>query len=239
MRGRCAVKLQGFRIYPPRFHASAVAFLCVFAALREIALSLLFFAFPGATISSRMKIILLRHGKPEMPRCGRVTALEMQEWIRSYNAAGIDREHPAPAGTVKAACDCAAVVCSDLPRSIQSAHVLNVERINYSDALFRETDLPFANWNSLRLSPYAWAALFRALWLFGRTGSGESYVSARFRSVACAEKLARLASTHGSVLLVGHGLINHFIAKELLSKGWRGPSNPGKRHWSFGVYVRG
>ncbi len=169
---------------------------------------------------------------------GSLTALEMREWIQSYNTADIDKTCPAPAKAIAAACGCAAVVCSDLPRSMQSAQALNIDRIDYSDALFREAGLPFANWNSVRLSPYVWAALFRLIWFVRSSGNGESFVSAKLRAAACAEKLAQLAATHDSVLLVGHGLINNFIAGELRSKGWRGPSSPGRRHWSFGVYER-
>lgn len=49
-------------------------------------------------------------------------------------------------------------------------------------------------------------------------------------------RLIELAEEHQKVLLVGHGFINHFIAKELQKGGWYGPTRPGKRFWSYGTY---
>ncbi|WP_231886464.1 hypothetical protein [Methylomonas methanica] len=40
----------------------------------------------------------------------------------------------------------------------------------------------------------------------------------------------------GSVLLVGHGLMNYLIAQQLRANGWHGPAKPGKRFWEYGVY---
>jgi hypothetical protein len=51
-------------------------------------------------------------------------------------------------------------------------------------------------------------------------------------------KLTELAAEHSHVLLVGHGFINHFIARELLKSGWTGPGRPGPEYWSYGVYER-
>lgn len=46
----------------------------------------------------------------------------------------------------------------------------------------------------------------------------------------------KLAKEYESVLFVGHGIFNRLLAKELKSLGWCGPSNPGSKYWSFGVY---
>lgn len=70
----------------------------------------------------------------------------------------------------------------------------------------------------------------------GFSSNGESFRASRVRATAGAEMLKNAAVEYGSVLLVGHELINHFIAKELLITGWQGPKSPGKRHWEFGVY---
>ncbi|MBS3935323.1 MAG: hypothetical protein KGZ43_04045 [Sulfuritalea sp.] len=61
---------------------------------------------------------------------------------------------------------------------------------------------------------------------------------ARRRARQAAERLAELAEEHQNVLLVGHGFINHFIAKELQKSGWLGPSRPGKGFWGYGIYER-
>lgn len=153
-----------------------------------------------------------------------------------YNSAGINKNQTVSAQSIALAAGCNAVVCSNLPRSIQSAEALGVKHIKFSDFLFREMDLPYANWNSPRLSPYTWVAFFRLLWFLGYSANVESFRSSKLRAIAGARKLTEIAEQCESVLLIGHGLINYFIAKELLSNGWCGPRNPGKRHWEFGVY---
>ena len=183
-----------------------------------------------------MEIVLLRHGKPDMPAFGKLKAYEMSKWIETYNSAGIDRKQIPPESVTEMASNCKAVVCSDLPRSVESADVLKTGHVHLSDSIFREMSLPYANWNSLRLSPTIWVALFRLLWFLGYSSHCESYYSSKLRAITVAQRLKELAVEHGSVLLVGHGLLNHFLAKDLLSTGWQGPTNPGKHYWEFGVY---
>jgi hypothetical protein len=47
-----------------------------------------------------------------------------------------------------------------------------------------------------------------------------------------------MAEAHGTVLLVGHGLVNYLIAQQLRANGWRGPSKPGKRFWEYECRAR-
>jgi broad specificity phosphatase PhoE len=185
-----------------------------------------------------MKIVLLRHGKPDMPVFGKLNASEMCQWIQSYNSVSIDQKLPPSANVSEMAANCKAVVCSDLPRSIESADILKAKagHVIISDVIFREMDLPYANWNLLRLPPAIWIAMFRTLWFLGFSSQYESYYAARRRAIIGAQRLKKLAAEHESVLLVGHGLLNRFVAKELLSTGWEGPATPGKQYWEFGVY---
>ncbi|WMP19050.1 hypothetical protein [Thiothrix lacustris] len=45
-----------------------------------------------------------------------------------------------------------------------------------------------------------------------------------------------LAEEYGSVLLVGHGIMNRLLAKELHKQGWQVELSPSSKHWAFGVY---
>jgi hypothetical protein len=72
--------------------------------------------------------------------------------------------------------------------------------------------------------------------MLGFSRNGESLLNARDRAREAAAKLVQLAEEHHAVLLVGHGFINHFIAKELRSRGWLGPKKPGSGFWDYGVY---
>ncbi len=186
--------------------------------------------------SSLVRIVLIRHGKPDLPELGKLRAKEIPRWIDTYNAAGVNAAHPPSRAAVAMAHSCNTVVCSDLPRSVESAQALGVREVTHIESVFRETGLPFSNSPSPRLSPRIWASWFRVLWLLGYSSNGESIGEARLRASDGASRLKELAVRDGSVLLVGHGFLNWFIARELLANGWRGPARPGMKYWEFGVY---
>lgn len=56
------------------------------------------------------------------------------------------------------------------------------------------------------------------------------------RAGVAADKLVELARQHGSVFLVGHGIMTMLIARKL--RAWLGwPKRPVNNFWSFGVYL--
>ncbi len=184
-----------------------------------------------------MKIVLLRHGKPNISEHGRIRANEVHQWIELYNSVGLCAEHMPSAKSIEIANDCNTVICSDLTRSIESAQALGVKEINLTEPLFREMGLPYSSFPPLlKLPPNLWVALFRAVWFFGYSSNSESFKEAKLRATEGANKLKTIAEKNDSVLLVGHGFINQFIAKNLLSSGWKGSNNPGRKYWEFGVY---
>lgn len=69
-----------------------------------------------------MRITLLRHGKPEFELKGSVPAKELAMIAKSYNLSGI--AGLPPSDTVSAMKANNVVVCSHLPRSIESADAL-------------------------------------------------------------------------------------------------------------------
>ena len=146
-----------------------------------------------------------------------------------------DRKRSRPYA-IEVAKSCNIVVCSDLPRSVESARALGVNEIDFIESMFREMELPHGSFPSPKLSPNIWAAFFRLLWFFGYSSNGESLREAKSRASKGANRLKEIAANNGSVLLVGHGFVNRFIANELVSNGWQGPANPGKQFWEFGVY---
>jgi len=183
-----------------------------------------------------VRIVLLRHGKPDVPDFAKLQAKDVKTWIASYNAAGLavnDSPHVA-AVTVSKACNY--IVCSDLPRSIESAKAVGVGRVIKSHAVFREMGLPSCSFPSPKLPANAWAVIFRVLWFLGFSHNCEPLSEAKRRAVNGAKLLVKAAEKHQSVLLVGHGLLNRFIARELIKNGWSGPTTPGKKYWDFAVY---
>lgn len=183
-----------------------------------------------------MKIVLLRHGKTNLRPWPWIRAAELGAWVDAYNSAGI-RDSPPPAAAVNAAGRCNAIVTSGLLRSVESGRALG-SKMQISDGLFSEAGLPYRSAAFVRMPPYVWALLFRFCWSLGFKTNGESIHAFRVRAQSAARLLMSLAREHGSVLLVGHGLINRFIARELLSAGWKGSGKTKIRHWGFTEYER-
>jgi hypothetical protein len=62
---------------------------------------------------------------------------------------------------------------------------------------------------------------------------------AKIRAAKAAGILMKAAKdADGPVLLMGHGIINRFIAKELLATGWKEQTRPRTGYWGTGVYSR-
>ncbi len=183
-----------------------------------------------------MQIILMRHGKPKINHSLRLSAAEFGVWVENYNAAGIDTECQPPQGAIAQASQCAFTVCSNLERSFESAKLLGVERIGVTSPMFREVGMPNAVWRFPTLSLQAWLVFFRLAWLLGYSANAESFKSAKARARNCAEHLANLASTHGTVLFVGHGSLNWFVAKYLKRMGWLSTEKPPRKYWEYSVF---
>lgn len=188
-----------------------------------------------------MEITLLRHGKPALEFPRRIRAKHIPSWIEAYNHAGICLDHPPPASAIALTQQCNKIICSNLNRSIESARTLADSDIDATDvvhteALYREADLPLAIIPLLKLKPQWWVAIYRALWYLGYSRQAESFKDACQRARTACASLCSLSQRHGHVMLVGHGMMNHLIAKELLRSGWSGPQSPGHNYWDYTTY---
>ena len=183
-----------------------------------------------------MKIVFMRHGKPDMPELGKLNASEFHRWIEAYNSASLDTTHKPSKQAVEIANHCNFIVCSDLRRSIESAQILGVKDIHCIGAIFREVELPYSRFLSPRLAPEVWFVLYRILWFMGYAANSESLSLARQRAVIAANSLHNKALRHNSVFCIGHSIFNSFIAKELVTKGWQGSSSIFSKHWEISEY---
>jgi len=179
-----------------------------------------------------MEIILLRHGKPKVVLRGNLNTKDLKQLVFDYEQSGIQEP---PSEKLKTQFTNHYAVCSDLVRSAESAKKLSLAPV--SDALFRETDIPHFDNIPLKLPVTAWIILLRVMWLFGFSKNGESFAQAKNRSRQAAEKLISLAEENEKIIVVGHGLMNHLIGKQLLKKGWLESERAGKRFWEFRRYT--
>jgi broad specificity phosphatase PhoE len=112
------------------------------------------------------------------------------------------------------------IVTSTLRRSLESAALLAPGRPVVSELLFVEAGMPTADPEAIR--PRRWDVFSRIAWMLGWSQGRESWPAARRRANHAAARLTELAREHGSVLLVGHGMLNLLIQRALRASGWSG-----------------
>jgi broad specificity phosphatase PhoE len=190
--------------------------------------------------ASRRRIVLARHGRPDLPAearqpiCGR----EIGRWYRRYDASGIDAGADAPAALRAAARAAGCVVASDTRRAIESAARLIAADTIRVEASLREVGFPESLDSSLRLSPNLWVLIARAAQMLDRHDAEGGRAAVRARAAAVADTLAQLAADHRSVVAIGHGWFNRFVARELRRQGWHGPRVVPSGYWSSVTYER-
>lgn len=182
-----------------------------------------------------MQIVLIRHGKPKIEHLKAISANEFGLWVQEYDLADIDMEYLPSNETLDIAQKCSKIICSDLPRSIISARLLQREP-DIIDIRFREAKMPSAKWTYPIFSTKTWMLFFRVFQLLGYSANAETIFEIKSRAEGCTETLVKYAKEHGSVLFVGHGIINWFIERRLKSMSWYVDKRSNRDYWGYRVY---
>ncbi len=188
----------------------------------------------------RHQIVLARHGRPDLPAdLGRaISGREIGRWYRGYDASGIVDAVEPPACLRAAAAAAGCVVASDSRRALETAARLGVtDKVRVEPAL-REVGFPESLALPVRLSPVAWVLIARAMQMLRCCECDEAVPATRARAAIAVETLSQLADDHGTLVVVGHGWFNRFVARELRRRGWHGPRWPPTRYWSAATYRR-
>lgn len=169
-----------------------------------------------------LQIYLIRHAKPDLEKKFFCSAQQAQNYIENYNKAPIQN---ITTGRVKIEFyKPHQIYCSSLPRSQETALKLFGDACSIvSDSIFREFELKIINANAIVNLPLGlWKGLSRVSWLLGFNHQGiESHKKAKRRAVLSADNLENIARQEETAILVGHGMMNAAIAKELKKRGWR------------------
>ena len=192
-----------------------------------------------AVPEERLQIVLARHGRPDLPAEARrpISGRDIGRWYRDYNESGI-LDGAAPAQLRDAARAAGCVVASDLRRAIESAACLTSRDCIRVEASLREVGFPESLDSSMRLSPNLWVFIARAAQMLDRRDDEGGRPAVRARAASVAATLSQLAGDHQSVVAIGHGWFNRFIARELRRQGWRGPRFLPSAYWSSVTYER-
>ncbi|VAX18670.1 hypothetical protein MNBD_NITROSPINAE04-2281 [hydrothermal vent metagenome] len=184
-----------------------------------------------------MHILLARHGPPNVENARSLLTREMSQWIADYNRAGLAKLEKSPAKNRSMPVKCALWYSSDLPRAVDSAIALGIKPTPLP--LFREADLPHLDIPYLRLPPLVWVGLFRLVWFAGYGKDEKSIDTARARSVRACRLLIDQAIQKGSVGLMGHGVMNKLIERNLRAEGWKRSIRSKNSYWSHALYRLG
>jgi len=184
-----------------------------------------------------LEIALMRHGKVDIPEFKeRIVGGDFIACLDQYDISELHENSQPDAESIGYFTHYSSVVCSHLSRSQESAKRLQLTDKVIIDPMFCEVKKPYLNFFGLKLYPKTWAILIGLSWYCGLLEKKMPFIEAKQRAKNCADKLEKLARDNGKVLLVGHGFMNTYIAKELRDRGWKGPTTPAKRHWQYGIY---
>ncbi|CAM3693663.1 phosphoglycerate mutase family protein [Pontibacter korlensis] len=173
---------------------------------------------PDATAK---RIFLIRHARPLLPHEGLFDVEAARSYISAYDTAQVEefvlQHETLPYQHVTK------VYCSTLVRSQLTARAIFGEEVELLiDHTFREFERRIFTLPLMRLPIKVWLLSARLLWFLGFNSRDiETFRQARARARQAAEKLAQDALQHNTTVLVGHGLLNSFIRRELKRMGWK------------------
>lgn len=181
------------------------------------------------------QIIFIRHAKVDMDSSKPIYAKSLKEWEEAYNSAPILNLLPEPE-LVKSVHDADYVISSTHRRSIDSLRLLEV-RIDEQNMLFNEAAIPALKGSLIKLKPTQWLVLFRLLSLLGAGRWARTLKETREDAKIAAQRLLELSQEYDKIVLMGHGVMNWLIRKELSKYRWKSDGKEVHGNWGCTVFV--
>ena len=178
----------------------------------------------------------MRHGEVDLRRDKKISAQKFAKWMIDYDDANI-KENFSSKDEIKKLFDITNIlVCSKLKRSLQSIEVFN-KKAYLCDEIFNEAPLPYLSWNFLKLNSKMWLVFLRILWLFSYSKNCKSIQETRKRAKKATQKLIKLSKDKNvPIILIGHGVFNKLIKKELLFLRWKEVKKSNSKNWDYGIF---
>jgi len=176
-----------------------------------------------------VKIILLRHGKPDFKHYWVTSAEDAKRAIESYAISRVTSAPPAQCNTPNS--KDTICVTSNLARAKDSAALIGFKQSCALD-LFNESELPYPDHLYVRLPWKLFLIVYRLLWFFGFRKNVPGKFLDRQRASKASQYLSDLSTSNGQVLLVGHGIMNRLICSELKKNGWKVDVRSDNGYWS-------
>jgi broad specificity phosphatase PhoE len=193
---------------------------------------------PGAGSGRVERIILIRHGQPDIPVAPRASHREFRTYIDDYEQSGLDPQSAPPEELQDLVAELAAVFTSGKKRADESARVLAPNAELIADPLFVEAPLAAPRIPLLKMRVPKWAVVARIFWHAGYHPEIENYRRAKHRAIQAAEILVARARADGAAALVAHGYFNFLIGRELRRRGFVKSGAHRAHFWNAVIYTR-
>lgn len=165
-----------------------------------------------------MKVGLVRHFEVECPLpsiAKLMTPSQFQQWLDQYEISDVKDGNVEARGLLWDKC-----YSSDLPRALKTAKTLYSGHIIETKALRELVISPPTNRN-IKLPILLWLLFGRIAWMLTHKSQAESKLMFEERVHYILEEILK---EEKAVLVVSHGFIMMFLRKELLKRGFKGPS---------------
>jgi broad specificity phosphatase PhoE len=182
------------------------------------------------------RIILIRHGQPDIALRPRASHHEFGAYIDAYEAAGLDPASLPPREIADMVKELNFVFTSGRPRAHQSARVLAPHAQLTANPLFAEAPLASPRIPLIRMRVPKWAVVARLLWHAGYHPGIENYARARVRAGQAADILISKVRDGGVVALVAHGYFNAMIGRQLRRRGFQRSGSHRVHYWNAVIY---
>jgi len=180
------------------------------------------------------QIILVRHAKVDIPNHW-IYSYEIKEYLELYNTSPILKE-PISKELQKLVEGADTLATSKLFRAKETLKLFNKEP-NFTSSLFNESPLPYFDFKLFKLPAKVWVVFYRLLWLLGFSKNAISLKQEQLYAKKAAIKLTKLAN-NGNVVLIGHGVKNYLIAKELKSMGYILTKKGSKKNLGYYIAIK-
>jgi broad specificity phosphatase PhoE len=193
----------------------------------------------GRAAGRAERIILIRHGQPDIPVAPRASHHEFRTYIDAYEASGLDPQSAPPEELQDLVAELSAVFTSGKKRADESARVLAPNAELIADPLFVEAPLAAPRIPLLKMRVPKWAVVARIFWHAGYHPEIEGCRRAKHRASEAADILVARARADGAAALVAHGYFNFLIGRELRRRGFAKSGSHRARFWNAVIYKDG
>ncbi len=183
------------------------------------------------------KITFVRHAKVDMDSSKPITAKMLKSWEDEYNTASIIQDIPKDKALYRAFDEVDYIISSTLRRSIDSVELVGKD-VNEANALFNEAQIPVLEGQYIKLKPTSWLVLFRLLSLIGFGRWAVTLRETKIQAKEASKILLEHSEEHDNIILVGHGVMNWLIRKELLALAWKSEGKDAHGNWGMTVLTK-